>query len=556
MLKTKGLLFVFLTAVLSAVSGGCTSGAGSHCLRQGDCDPGLVCSRNNECVGCGENASCLGIDLVVKTCDPAAPDVFAPPVKTVSIRVEGSGMAPVVRTGPANGRSLVLPELAYGKKRKIIVEGFGEPRGAVLARGESAFFDIEPGTPTSAVSVFVRGTSVFAKTNSSLEPTSCTGLNEPRAGHTATLLSDGRVLIAGGYRYGATGDRVFLQSVERFDPLTGAFEPLDAGLVQARAGHTAHLLPDGRVVFIGGYATQGGIVKALNTAEIYVPSTGVFESVPMQVARMEHASAMLSGGVVVVSGGISEVDGAPLKSIEIFRPNLPAAQAFAFQDDPNLELLFPRAGHAAIAVKGAADRERVLFIGGTSEPKGAAPLDSVEGFGWLGTTLFAEQGTGVELVQARPLPSAVLVETSDARGVFVAGATERGEKVIKYAWDWLALDGKAEPDRVDGLPDRELVTYRYEACVAPLPGGVLVAGGVEASPHSPVQSFEFLDTVNAYRMLPNGSFEVSRTRNKLSSKRKNLACTTLADGAVLVTGGEVIEGGTRTTTSVAEMYLP
>lgn len=547
-----GLGFALFTAVSMMSSTACTSGAGEPCVRQGDCAPGLVCSRSNECVGCGDDASCLGIDLVVKTCDPKAPDVFAPPVKTVSITVEGGDMAPIVRTSPVDERSLVLPKLAYGKKRRIVVEGFDEPPGAVLARGASAFFDIEPDAPTPAVSVFVRATSVFASTNSALEPTSCTGLNEPRAAHTATLLSDGRVLIAGGYRYASKDERVSLRSVERFDPQTGAFEPLAERLAQGRAGHTAHLLPDGRVLFVGGYATQGGVVEALNTAEIYDPSRNRFDSIPMQVPRMEHASAMLSNGVVVVSGGISKVGGAPLNTIEIFRPNQPAGQAFSFQED--LKLKSARAGHAAVAVRGVANLERVLFIGGTSQSKGEMPLDSVEGFVWLETKLIDQPG--LELVQARPQPSAVEIDSGDHRGVLVVGATERGEKTLAYAWDWLPLDEKDEPERVDGLPAKVLPTYRYGSCIAALPGGALVAGGVETNPHAAVQSSEFLDTVDAYGLMPDGTFKLSTTRNKLSSKRKNLVCTTLADGSVLVTGGEVFEGPTKTTTAVAEMYLP
>lgn len=540
-------------AVTAAWLAACTSGAGERCERHADCAPGLACSSNNECVGCGDEASCLGIDLVVKTCDPAAPDVFAPPVQTIQVTVEGGDMAPIVRTASVADRRLIVPQVPYGTKRRIVVEAFEDPPGAPLARGASSHFDVDPETPTPAVSVFLRATSVFSKTNSAVEPTSCTGMNEPRASHTATLLSDGRVLIAGGYRYVARDERAALRTVERFDPRTGAFEPLAGELAQARAGHTAHLLPDGRVLIIGGYSIQGGSVEALKTAEIYDPSSERSESISMQVARMEHASAMLSSGVVVVSGGISKVGGGPLNSIEVFRPNQPAAQAFSMQ--AGLELKSPRAGHAAIALRQAA-HERVLFIGGTSGPDGERPLKSVEGFGWLGATLIAETGAGIELAEARPQPSVAEVKAGGAHGIFVVGATERGVVTLNNAWDWLPLDGKTEPERVDGLPAHVMPTYRYGSCLATLPDGALVAGGVESSPHQANQSVDFFDTVDAYRMLPNDAFEVSATRNTLSSKRKNLACTTLADGAILVTGGEELDGALKTTTAVAEMYLP
>jgi Galactose oxidase, central domain len=71
-------------------------------------------------------------------------------------------------------------------------------------------------------------------------------MSEPRSGHTATLLPDGRVLLIGGM-ISVRGDEVSTASTEIYDPQTGATRP-SGKLSTPRAGHTATLLPDGDVL--------------------------------------------------------------------------------------------------------------------------------------------------------------------------------------------------------------------------------------------------------------------------------------------------------------------
>jgi hypothetical protein len=119
-------------------------------------------------------------------------------------------------------------------------------------------------------------------------------LAEPRVSHTATLLDDGRVLIAGGYG----GE--YLASVEIFDP-TARRVHTSGSLLEGRSGHTATLLPDGRVLFVGGV---GRGWTFLGSAEVYDPRTGQSERVgSMSMPRESHTATLLTDGRVLVTGG-------------------------------------------------------------------------------------------------------------------------------------------------------------------------------------------------------------------------------------------------------------
>jgi hypothetical protein len=110
--------------------------------------------------------------------------------------------------------------------------------------------------------------------------TATANMTTPRFFHTATLLADGRVLIAGGDMIEARGPAVPFNtqsSAELYDPRTGTFAATGQ-MTTPRGGHTATLLPDGRVLIAGGgrtNASAGALADpALTSAELYDPGTG------------------------------------------------------------------------------------------------------------------------------------------------------------------------------------------------------------------------------------------------------------------------------------------
>ncbi len=136
--------------------------------------------------------------------------------------------------------------------------------------------------------------------------------------HTATLLADGRVLVAGGFDF---ADQP-LSSAAVYDPATGTFSPTGS-MATARGLATATLLADGRVLVAGGGAAtwvQPGLVLA--SAELYDPKTGTFSPTgSMATAREGHTATLLRDGRVLIAGGIDASTGDhTVASAELYDP--------------------------------------------------------------------------------------------------------------------------------------------------------------------------------------------------------------------------------------------
>jgi hypothetical protein len=137
----------------------------------------------------------------------------------------------------------------------------------------------------------------------------------PRDGHTATLLLDGRVLFVGG------SDAA---SAQLFDPRSSSFLPAEAPPEPGRRHHTATLLASGAVLVAGGHVPDRGLTS---NAAVYDAASGTWRAVaPLRTARQDHTATRLGDGRVVIAGGYSVADGADerprmdpyVRSTEIF----------------------------------------------------------------------------------------------------------------------------------------------------------------------------------------------------------------------------------------------
>jgi N-acetylneuraminic acid mutarotase len=173
-------------------------------------------------------------------------------------------------------------------------------------------------------------------------------MNRLRAGHTATLLEDGNILITGGFD--SSG---FLKDAELFITNEGTFEKVLSQMTQPRAAHTATLLNNGKVLIVGG--VNGGI-KANETIDLYDPNTRAFSQVGiLNTSRTGHTASLLKNGDVLIVGGSSNWRTDVLSSCEIFNPQ---TNKLRMAGDLNIK----RNKHAAVVLNNG----NVLIIAGSS----------------------------------------------------------------------------------------------------------------------------------------------------------------------------------------------
>lgn len=181
-----------------------------------------------------------------------------------------------------------------------------------------------------------------------------------RYAHTATRLLDGKVLVTGGFGSGfdcSDLGEAPQSSAELYNPSTGTFQTTSS-MVVARGAHTATLLPNGKVLIAGGGDGGGATLpffgSALAAAEVYDPTMGTFSSTSgMATARFGHTATLLANGKVLVVGGFASYSSEPTATAEIY-------DSATGQFSPAGKMMTPRAGHRATRLVDG----RILITGG------------------------------------------------------------------------------------------------------------------------------------------------------------------------------------------------
>jgi hypothetical protein len=355
-------------------------------------------------------------------------------------------------------------------------------------------------TDTVATAITGSSKSIEVSTSTNLHGFHATGdMGTQRAAHTATLLQNGKVLIAGGFN-----NTNVLATAELFDPAAGTFTPTGA-MTTPRFWHTATLLANGKVLVTGGSPQLGDLSGGdnsddLSTAELFDPATGTFTATgAMSKPRSEHTATLLANGTVLLAGGAAG------NAAELFDP---ATGSFAATGELTVG---GRWGCSATLLKDGT----VLIAGGrdSEDVFDGFPLNDAELFN-PATGIFT--ATGV-MKQFRYEHAAALLNngqvllTGGFNGIPVQDA-ELFDPTTR-SFSGTGIMGTARADHTATLLED---------------GTVLVAGGFSFVAPGSFSSAEVFDP-STNMFTPTGPMGAARFRH---------TATRLNDGSVLVTGGD------------------
>jgi sugar lactone lactonase YvrE len=334
-----------------------------------------------------------------------------------------------------------------------------------------------------------------------------------RENHTATLLTNGLMLVVGGITNADAGG-VDLASAELFNPNTGTWT-LTGTMANARNSHTATLLPNGKVLVAGGAGTSG----VLSSVELFDPTTGNWTLTnSMKSARGVHSATLLTNGLVLVAGGT--LDGInPISSVEMFNP---ATGSWTLTNSMHTA----RAYHSATLLGNG----KVLVVGGASGAQAANTIPGAELF---------DPATGNWMVTGSP---------NTPRGFgHTATLLPNGKVLVVAGGNGGTVTNNAELyDPTTGLwtYTGSLTTgARHSHTATLLPDGtVLIAGGDN-------QNVGLLASAEIY----NPATGLWTATNSLNTSREWHTATVLTNGNVLIAGGTGNGDGTPALAS-AELY--
>lgn len=331
----------------------------------------------------------------------------------------------------------------------------------------------------------------------------------PRMKHTVTVLADGRVLIVGGQYVVYDASAMYMSatkttaSAEVYDPITETFVATGA-LASPRSGHTATLLPNGKVLIAGG---SNGTAQ-LMTAELYDPATGTFlPTGGLVTARRDHTATLLDNGKVFIAGGYSPTD--LTATCEVFDPATGTSTMTG-------SMATARVGHTATQLKNG----KVLVVGGSNFAP-AATFVTAELYDPV-TGAFSTTGA---LSARRDTHSATLL--TDGR-VLIAGG--RGDGSTSAGQGEFATAETYDPATGKFTLTGSMATQRFAHTATILANGkVLIAGGQnQLASYTALSSAEVFDPVT-------GTFTATGTLVNVMTAHR---AAPLSNGKVLLVGGQ------------------
>ncbi len=186
---------------------------------------------------------------------------------------------------PATAVWTLAAPMQIGRERHTVTQ---LSNGRLVVIGGNTSMEYDNSVPTGSIEIYDYTTNTWSNGGS---------LSVARQNHTATLLTDGTILVTGGY-----DGREVLTSCEIYDPSTQTCH-IAAPMLLARHDHSATLLPDGRVLVAGGRDGGSGS-DYFNESEIFDPSTNTWRVTGnMNQSRIKGSLVTFSDGTVLASGG-------------------------------------------------------------------------------------------------------------------------------------------------------------------------------------------------------------------------------------------------------------
>jgi len=501
---------------------------------------------------CGPKEVKFGLNIVTESCSADADPMAG--VTYLWIRVSGDDMEPVISIEPSANKIAQVPKIKAGKNRVIEVRGYDrDPQGSanVISVGKSRPFDVPDTVPEDLgadanFSVVLRRVNAFTPVVSAANPTECQRMRSKRAGHTATLMRSGKVLIAGGYRFQEGSSNVeAIADTEIFNPDTGVIEaaaPLqihNATETHPIARQAAALNGYGQVVLWGGESYNPAGQASPSTVILLFDETqpATYGSFGANVARSRHELVVDNGGRVVAVGGIKNIAGE-------------AADALEWINSDGTIDVHVAAGISERRIGGVATTinkgEYVAVIGGSD---GSTATTDIKLYKYQGSTFAVNIVAGLQLAETRRDMAAATVH--DNTDVLLLGGYSDNAQTNTLPTGALL---KGTPVSVGPGPSL-LGGARGQSCAAALgTNAVLSMGGrvynTAIGAASSSAKAEIMTLLNSGSITPTAATD-------LPVARYEHTCTTLADGSVLVLGGlNESEDGTRVILNDAYIFTP
>jgi hypothetical protein len=456
---------------------------------------------------------------------------------------------------------------------RLVVSGYkGSPDPPPVALGVSATYDLTAGRGPVDITTMIDPVDVYHATSDLSMKGVCTKPGDPRVGHSATVLPNGKVLIVGGQK--VNGNSLdYPLPIEMYDPASGTFSRwTDLPPALARAYHTATLLPDGRVLIAGGERISPmGVRESLQSAFLIDPSQTAGNAIMMEIKMLQPrsghiASLVDSGKAVLLAGGREYSATAQSPTDHIYRETIelfdPTANKFYPPNAGGATAVMHRKrfAHSAVVLKSGTD---VVVAGGFNETGPELNMEILHATNCAGSggCNLVVSATTAAIGFGPIFHAASLTSSMDGQSVVFsggwsaiadaepAGTPTMHSSLVVEVWQY-----RAAPEGMTRICSGALDAERARHSSIVVGDRVLFSGGYDAGGTAHADG-----AIGVLEPMNGGCFTDGPTTKRVKEAVAEAATTVLSTGQILIVGGHTAPTGTApfgTMTSGAYIFSP